>query len=70
MAKKSNPPKAWKDYLSPHPHRKDYDNNARVIQELVQTTESPLNNFHLLAENKPLVFLTKSLIGKNIKMTS
>ena len=68
MAPKSKP-RNWKEFLLNHPNRQDYDDQAEGIQSLIDANETPLNNFRVLAENKPLVCMTKSPIGKFIQLT-
>ena len=59
----------WKDFLLRNPDRLAYDEKADCIQNLIDIEESAVNNFRLLSENKALVCISKSQMGKNLQLT-
>jgi len=63
-------PHTWKDYLLlDHPSRKDYDDQAPFIHKLINSTETHINNFRCLSENKPVVCMSKSMLGDVIQLS-
>jgi len=65
----SDLPHTWKDYLLDHPSRQDYDDQAPSIQQLITPTETHINNFRCLSENKPIVCMSKSVLGDVIQLS-
>jgi len=61
--------KTWKEFLSGHPDKNAYDQQAESIQSLVNPEEKSVNNFRLLSENKTLVCMTKSLLKNHVQLT-
>jgi len=60
--------KTWQEFLSGHPDKESYDQQAESIQSLVNLDEKSVNNFRLLlSENKTLVYITKSLLGNHVQ---
>ena len=59
----------WKDYLKFHPANQDYDTNAAMLQKLISNSETPLNSFRHLNENKTLVCISKNLFDGNLQAT-
>lgn len=57
------------DFLTYHPDSPSYNEQPQEIQTLLDPSETLLNHFGLLADNKPLVCMACFPLGKWIKLT-
>ena len=60
---------SWNHYLSSHEDRDTYVKQADSIQALIDSRESPKNNFRLLSENKILNCLSRSCSSSILQLT-